>query len=475
MQTEALPEYLRGYSRAQLRVILESAAVKQVVAAAGSGKTRTVIGLIEHTLRKRPDDRRRILLLSFSRRAVGELRQRLPADLTRGVEISTFHSFCFRWLTSLDPTARRSGGVRLITEEDKQEFMRALLAGETQTPAGDNQASDADPPELDVGGIPFALLFKDPARFRRQFPEVAFEVFRRFYAYKRESGLLEYEDLVQRMLAGLRQGVPGVETLRARYQMIVVDEFQDTDPQQLEFLRLMNPPRLTVVGDDWQAIYAFRGATVAPFLNFRDVFAGVRIFRLAENYRSLRPIVRLGNRLIRASRRQLRKRVRAVRGPGPGLPVLAYAIAPGQESRLLPFCADLGPEFRILVRTNFRRQRWLLAGFAPEQVLTIHKAKGLEFPVVFVDLIGGWSESDPGGGGNSTAGSSPPDEEVRVLYVAASRAENLLVILRNPFARNGAREEWYWKKLCEPNRVREVQDRALRKWLGREAEYRKSR
>ncbi|MCR9141782.1 MAG: DEAD/DEAH box helicase [bacterium] len=450
----------QGYSAAQLRVILSDAPVKQVVAAAGSGKTRTVIGLVEYTIRadaqKSFTDDRRALMLSFSRRAVGELRSRLPAEIAKRVEVSTFHSFCYRVLARLRAASGEGPPLQLITDEEREEFLRGYLLAR----------------DFDTGGIPFAMLFRDPDRFHRLFPEAAHRVFRRYRAYKRATGRLEYDDLVQQMLAGLRADAAGFAELRDHYPLIIVDEFQDTDPDQLEFLQLMRPRRLTVVGDDWQAIYAFRGATVEPFLNFKRSFARAKVFRLAENYRSLSPIVRLGNKLIRASRRQLRKRVRAVRGRGPGLPVLACALDSGSEGSLVADCPGVsGQELTILVRTNFRRSRWLQAGFAPEQVLTVHKAKGLEFPVVFVDLIGGWSS----GGTGVTGGSSGfDDEEVRVLYVAASRAENLLVFLRDPGAKEGSREHLYWNRLCRPQGVREISRKKLGVWLQREAAYRTS-
>ncbi len=84
-----------------------------------------------------------------------------------------------------------------------------------------------------------------------------------------------------------------------------------------------------------------------------------------------------------------------------------------------------GEDFRVLVRSNFRREIWTQAGFPPERVLTIHKSKGLEFPVVLLDLLGGWSGALETGEEDLI-----PDEEVRVLYVGLSRAENLLVIAR---------------------------------------------
>ncbi len=459
------PDYLAGYSPAQLRIILEERPVKQVIAAAGSGKTRTVIGLVEHRLRSGLEER--ILLLSFSRRAVGELRERLPRELRDGVEISTFHSFCFRWLSRLDPA--RANGLQILEDSEKERVLRDAL-----------RECDMDE---ETGGIPYDVLLGDPERFRRLFPNIAEVVYARLAAYKQEHGRLEYDDLVEEMLVALEANAPYLRELRRRYGLIIVDEFQDTDPRQLEFLRLMQPPRMLVVGDDWQAIYSFRGATVRPFLDFQKLFARVKVYRLAENYRSLSTVVRAGDAVIAASRHQLSKRVRAVRGRGPQLPVAAFALRCGDEPRLRSeILADddfHGDCYRILVRTNYRRQIFLNAGFPEERVMTVHKAKGLEFPVVFLDVMAGWN-SERARSSRFHFDQRPQavsDEEIRVLYVGASRAMNLLIILHEP-PESGKRadddetpEEYYWNRLLSP-KAKECDAVKLRKLILKEKKYR---
>ncbi len=445
-KTRAAPDYLKGYSSAQLRIILDDHPRKQVIAAAGSGKTRTVIGAVTHALLSGREEPGRVLLLSFSRKAAGEIRERLPEELRSLVEVSTFHSFCYRRLGELHPRFRERG-MRVLTDEEKHRFYAARL----------RRHADA------IGGVPFDLLIKNPALFRKAFPRIAFAVNRRFHAFKRRAGALEFDDLISLILNGLRKQSDWAATMRARYSLIIVDEFQDTDPRQLEFLRLMEPPRLLVVGDDWQAIYGFRGATVRPFLDLPRHFPGTRKYRLEENYRSTRAVVRLGNQVIRASSRQLRKKVRAVRGAEPCSPVLGLPLEFGGERSLTPL---LKGDFMILTRSNFRRDVWRNAGVPAEKVMTIHKAKGLEFPVVLLDLIGGWSGDGYLGLENRRQQKARDDEEIRIAYVGVSRAENLLITLHKPVYREKDREKRLWEKLFE-GRVKDVGLEKLGKFLGR--------
>ena len=103
----------------------------------------------------------------------------------------------------------------------------------------------------------------------------------------------------------------------------------------------------------------------------------------------------------------------------------------------------------ILTRTNRRAANFRSAGFAPESVMTIHKSKGLEFPVVFLDLVGGWSGSERGA--SSRERREREDEEIRITYVGASRAENLLVVLKRPVYDEGDTEKERWERLFRPH------------------------
>lgn len=437
-----MKDCLPGFSAAQSRIIRSTDSRKQVVAAAGSGKTRTVIGLTRWRFEQGLERPGRFLLLSFSRKACGELRQRLPVSLRGAVEVRTFHSFCYHRLLELHPELSRHP-IQILEEEERNRFLSDFL----------RRYPD------EIGGIPFALLYRQRELFYRHFPELAMRTYRALHGFKRERGLLEYEDLIEILLSGLRRQEPWTQKLRSAYDMILVDEFQDTDPEQLAFLQHMQMKRLMVVGDDWQAIYGFRGATVQPFLDFRKSFPGAKVFRLGENYRSLSQIVKAGCRLIRRSSRQIHKSVRAVRGRGPDLPTLALSLGDAEE----PCLVGMLREFQgwvILTRSNFRRQVWIAAGAAEEQVLTVHRAKGLEFPVVFLDIMGGWS-------GEMRLG----DEEVRVAYVGLTRAENLFCCIRRSRYHDLALERTVWEELFFPV-TRPIALERLRELLGKEQAYR---
>ncbi len=463
---------LEGYSSSQQKIITGKQPVKQVVAGAGSGKTRTVVGLLTFRLRKELEEPGRTLLLSFSRKAVQELRERLPQDLRGMAEISTFHSFCLRNLRQLSPQSMQ--GMTIMNPDTKEAFLYDMLQKEEE-----------------IGGIPIKILLKEQEAFRHYFPKLYARMEEALIQYKQQKGLVEYEDLITLTLDILRDAEknPLAESLRRRYTLIIVDEFQDTDPRQFEFLRLMKAPRIVVVGDDWQAIYAFRGATVEPFLRFRKEFKA-QLYYLKENYRSLKSIVDLGSKIISASSHQISKKIRAVRGRGPGLPLLSCPVDRADAVKLGAILqynnhgnhgnhGDHGNRsdysnrgnhdnqshnlrYRILVRSNYRRKEWLKAGFAEEAILTIHKSKGLEFPVVFLDLCGGW--------GNFNAKENDPlseDEEIRILYVGASRAMNLLIVFYQQEFSARSRESYYLKKLIQPY-AKECRPEEIAGWLKKE-------
>ncbi len=429
IKKESLPDYLQKFSEAQLPIILEDRPVKQVIAAAGSGKTFTVTGLVTHQVRSGKVSPDRILLLSFTRKAAGEIRERLPQDFRDSVEISTFHSFCFRHLPQLRPSMKN---ISIMEDDDRIRFFMKFLRERKE----------------EAGGIPYELIIKNSERTRQILPDLHREMEEELRLYKNKNNIYEYDDLIQMVLEDFRNSTAQSAELARSYDLVIVDEFQDTDPDQLEFLKLMAPPNLTVVGDDYQAIYSFRGATVKPFLDFSRIFRSVSVYRLEENYRSLEHIVKAGNQIIKHSSRQLKKKVKSVRGKKRGAKVRAVILNPGEERLLAEILNRLYPEndpdypetpFRILSRSNHRIRTWTEAGLRDEVCMTIHKSKGLEFPVVFLDLMGGWS------GGSGMQDQDTADEEVRIAYVGLTRAKDFLVIIAGSVYTDRNPEKYMWE------------------------------
>ena len=222
-QTQKMDKALPGLSEAQREIILSEAATKQIVAAAGSGKTRTVTALAGHYLRTGRSRPGRTLLLTFSRKACQEMRERLDADVAAGVQVSTFHGFCFGLLASMH-------SFTVVGEEEMFRILAPLLRQHKE----------------EIGGIPFSSLLGNPRLFRQEFPELAMKVFRYWIRWKEKHRCLEYDDMIRRSLQWLRSE-KGQSRMKAKYDLIIVDEYQDTDRQQLRFLELMQPAHLVTV------------------------------------------------------------------------------------------------------------------------------------------------------------------------------------------------------------------------------------
>ena len=478
-----LPEYLKGFSEAQREVIFSKEDAVQVIAGAGSGKTRTVVGLVEHNLRSKNiqvQGKQHLLLLSFSRKAVEEMKTRIPSDLYEKVEISTFHAFCLRYLPKIYP--RTLAKLNILTEEKKQQFFYDYF-WET----GSIHA---------IGGIPLPLFWQQPLSFAIAFPVLYEQTKKALQRYKYKNNLFEFEDLIDMMLDILRKNKKRVQFLRKKYSMIIVDEFQDTDSRQLDFLRFMQAKRKTVVGDDWQASYAFRGASLTPFLTFADILQA-RKMQLFTIYRSLKAIVDIGSHIIKASHKQIDKKVNAIRNNSPQLPILTLNIEENPARELITMMHRRKTQldsYRFLTRTNWQRDFWSGLGIAEECAMTIHKSKGLEFPVVFLDLCGGWNSCCPKNKEksqnkqgikkriqefcslplmNGNIDTTLTDEEIRILYVGASRAMNLLVILHLNEESAGEKEYFYYSRLIKPYAQACDLDN-LGGWLDKEYEFRKT-
>lgn len=392
------------YSKKQWDIITSTHHHKKVIAAAGSGKTRTVIGYTMYYLQNH-SDKQKILILSFSRKACGEILSRLPEEYKSSVEVRTFHAFCYHYIKKYHPIYSNTD-FKILLDSHKEEYLKKLFR---------------DDPEITYG-IPYKVIIKNFYKLNQYLPNLFNLLNAKLNQYKLENQFLEFQDLIEIVLKGLENNEQWIEPLRKIYTHIIVDEFQDTDPQQLKFLYLTNPVNLLIVGDDWQAIYGFRGATVEPFINFSKFFRKTKTFKLDENYRSLSPIIQLSNKIIDYSSKKIQKVVKTKRKHEITFPVLGHLL----NENIDPII-ELIQKYNVmvLVRSNARKDYWIQNGVPQNNIMTIHKSKGLEFPVVFIDIVKGWS-------GESLF----VDEEIRILYVAITRAQNLCVFLYDEYKKS---------------------------------------
>ncbi|HSR25098.1 MAG TPA: UvrD-helicase domain-containing protein [Candidatus Eisenbacteria bacterium] len=330
-----------------------------ILAGAGSGKTRVltmrIANLIHHGVE--PD---RILALTFTNKAAREMRTRLQALLGRspdGLWVGTFHAIATRMLR---PHADRLGyraGFTIFDEDDSRSILKRALAD-----------LDLDPRKHQVAGLLAAISrAKAEARSpeditgRRAADRALRLVYERYQALSRDSNGMDFDDLLLNLVQLLGTEAEVLAEWRARFDHVLVDEYQDTNRVQYRLLRLLcdEHRNLAVVGDDDQSIYAFRGADVRNILDFERDYTDATVVKLEQNYRSTQAILDVAHHVICRNQERTQKRLWTARGQG-RRPVLLLAPDDGAEAA---FVGDeilaleqsegwLHSDFAVLYRTN---------------------------------------------------------------------------------------------------------------------------
>jgi DNA helicase-2/ATP-dependent DNA helicase PcrA len=286
-----------------------------VIAGAGSGKTDTLAHRVARLI-ERGTDARAILLLTFSRRAAAEMTRRVerivaaPAHgRARHAAIAlpwagTFHSVGARLLREFAPRIGLDPAFTIHDREDSADLMNLVRHDAGWAHAAQrfplkgtclaiySRIVNTEQPLADVLARAFPWCAEWEAQLRA--------LFAAYVEAKQRQNVLDYDDLLLYWAAMLQE--PSIATeLRARFRHVLVDEYQDTNRLQASILRALKPDGrgLTVVGDDAQAIYAFRGATVRNILEFPRAFAApATVIALERNYRSTQPILAAANAVI---------------------------------------------------------------------------------------------------------------------------------------------------------------------------------
>lgn len=286
-----MADILSGLNESQRRAVLHERGPLLVLAGPGSGKTTVITRHLAHRLTMRGADPRRLLAITFTNRAAGEMRRRV-ADLLGhevAMPIGTFHAMC----SSLLRRHSRELGFRqefhLLTPVEARASLREVL------PPGIQPVEAARA----IGALKNGASPADAARIT-SIPVERLLAWREAYDTRlRALTALDLDDLLSRTAELLRERQDIREQSRAQLDVILVDEFQDTNPVQTEIVRLLAPSGETVVavGDDDQAIYSWRQAGGGADL-FRHAFPMARTELLRESYRHTKRILRAASALI---------------------------------------------------------------------------------------------------------------------------------------------------------------------------------
>ena len=312
-------DYAKALNEAQYAAATCGDGPVLVVAGAGSGKTRTITYRLAW-LAEQGVAPEAMLLLTFTRKAAQEMLHRaglLCDHALAGVQGGTFHAFAYGILRRFRPEWL---GERPFTVMDSADITAAVK--HCKEALGLGKGDRAFPKTQAIVGLlskarnkelPLAEILQREAFHLLPYADGLTELGRRYDAFRRESGVMDYDDLLFELEALLRQDARAAELLRSRYRHILVDEYQDTNLVQARIVRLLAGPEgeapgnVMAVGDEAQSIYAFRGANVRNILDFPKLFPGARIIRLEENYRSTRPILAVANNLLEHAAESFRK------------------------------------------------------------------------------------------------------------------------------------------------------------------------
>ena len=346
---------LEGLNPAQRRAVLHGEGPLLIVAGAGTGKTKVITHRIARLIAAkaaRPDE---ILAVTFTEKAANEMEGRVDVLVpytSSFAEISTFNSFGERVLRDHALDAGYPPDFRLLADVDQAIFFRENLFRlplDYYRPLGQptrhiqevlealRRLKQEDVRPEEYVGWAEALGRRASGEAERETARKHLEIARVFAAYQeflRREGLIDFEDQVTLVVDLFRRRPAVLDEVRRRYRYVLVDEFQDTNYVQFELLKMLaaGHRNLTVVGDDDQSIFRFRGASLSNILGFEEVFPEAKRIVLTRNYRSTQPILDASYRLIRHNdpnrlefKDRVDKRLRAAaRGRGKSIHMLAF-------------------------------------------------------------------------------------------------------------------------------------------------------
>ena len=309
-------DLLSGLNPEQREAVLKTEGPLLILAGAGSGKTRVIAHRIAHLVSDGLTEPDRILAVTFTNKAAGEMRSRVEALLgtdCRSMWVSTFHALCARLLRREAPQIGLSRDFVIYDSSDQMTLMKHVLReagldGTLQPRVVLSRISHAKNRMEAADGIPGAWTSRD---------EQVSKLFASYTKALKEANALDFDDLLLKTVELFEQSASVRERYSKKFRYVMVDEYQDTNrPQYLLVRHLATHHNLCVVGDPDQSIYKWRGADLRNILDFEHDFPEVATVRLERNYRSTQVILDAASAVIANNRNRKDKRLYTERSGG---------------------------------------------------------------------------------------------------------------------------------------------------------------
>lgn len=340
-----------------------------VIAGAGSGKTRVLTYKIAWLLKNVGLNPWNILALTFTNKAANEMKERIGGlvgnERARYLQMGTFHSVFARILRAESNHVGFTSNFTIYDEADSRSLIKNIvrqmgLDDKIYKPSTIHSVISMQKNRLYSAGQ-YAedgeLLERDR---RRNMPEM-YKIFRLYEQRLQQANAMDCDDLLVQTYRLLKKNEDIRQKYAERFKYVLVDEYQDTNyaQQQIVWLLTKENQHITVVGDDYQSIYAFRGANINNILSFSKIYDNAKMFKLEQNYRSTQNIVAAANSLMKHNRRQIEKEVFSKNSTGEKVNIIETISDKREASIVCRTIKDMirtegarYSDFAILYRTN---------------------------------------------------------------------------------------------------------------------------
>ena len=320
---------LETLNDAQKKAVMHYKGPAVVYAGAGSGKTRVICSRIAYLIKEKNEFPSSILAVTFTNKAAKEMEERVESILgqaPKNLIISTFHSFCARFLRLFASDAGYTNHYSIYDDKDSKSLIKQIMkdlhisekfisvanlkskidslknSGLTSSEYKEKLSYDEDFIEKES--------LSQKRSFGEQYPsESILSVFEVYESRLKKLNAMDFNDLILVMKKLLQDNQRVRTSLQDRFKFFLIDEFQDTNPLQFELITLLSShtENVFIVGDDDQSIYSWRGGCPSYILNFEKLFKNTKTYKLEQNYRSSAHIIQASSQLISHNRNRAQK------------------------------------------------------------------------------------------------------------------------------------------------------------------------
>ena len=272
-----------------------------ILAGAGSGKTRVLTHRVAYLIHEKNVNPYNIMAITFTNKAAREMRDRINRLIGHGAEavwVSTFHSACVRILRRYIDRIGYNNNFTIYDSDDQKTAIKAAC-----------KKLQVDTKFIKERAIMSAISMAKnnmitPEEYRNSADDIRTKmiskVYEEYQSRLKKNNALDFDDLLVKTIELFKSDKEVLMAYQDRLQYIMVDEYQDTNKVQFEFIKLLADKykNICVVGDDDQSIYKFRGADISNILNFEQIFTGTKVIKLEQNYRSTKNVLEAANQVI---------------------------------------------------------------------------------------------------------------------------------------------------------------------------------